>query len=113
MKILKVLVMFGMVLSVSGCKKPEVNFDEMFTEPTATIQGNTLVITGGAHRLASAYYVLPRARIDQDTIYVYGVMSLFGSAITNHISLAHTRPAGGWNIKWVNKDGTMIDMKKQ
>jgi hypothetical protein len=113
MRKLNALLSICVVLCISGCKKPEVDFDEVFTEPTATIQDNTIILTGGPHRLASIHYVAPRARIETDTIYVYGVMTTDATAMTNRVVLPSKEPAGGWTIKWINKNGATIEMRNR
>ena len=112
MRIHGALLLFGIVLCSSGCRKPEVDFADVFTKPTATIQGTTPTLTGGPHRLASIHYVAPRTRIEKDTIYVYGIMTTDARAVTNRVSLP-SPPQGGWKIKWVNRNGTMMQMTKK
>ena len=112
MKRLNVVLLCTIVLCMSGCQKPEVDFDEVFTKPTARIQGDTVILTGGPHRLASAHYVSPRAKVKQDSIYVYGIMTMRAGSLTNRVSLPSQPPQGGWKIKWVNKDGTTVEMKE-
>ena len=98
---------------MSGCRKPEVNFDEMFTKPTVKIQNKTLILTGGAHRLASAHYVSPRARIEKDRIYVYGIMTTNRKAVTKQISLRVQMKQVDWKIYWLNKDGSQTEMQME
>ncbi|MHC4636805.1 MAG: hypothetical protein ACYTBV_04780 [Planctomycetota bacterium] len=100
-----------LLFCMASCRKHEVNFDEMSTKPTVKIQNQTLILTGGAHRLASAHYVSPRARIEKDRIYVYGKMTTNRNAITNQISLRGQMKQVDWKVFWVNKDGTLIEMQ--
>ncbi len=102
-----ILIIFTLLLV--GCPKPEVNYNEIFTQPSARIIQSELVLKGGSSKTASACYVKPHAKFEKDTIYVFGTLSL-SNDIETKINLPNTNIA--WKIYWLNKDGSLIEMKK-
>ncbi|MBN1474200.1 MAG: hypothetical protein JW914_06265 [Syntrophaceae bacterium] len=102
-----ILILFTVFLT--GCLKPEVNYNELFTPPSARIIKDELFLKGGASKKASACYVKPHAKIEKDTIYVFGTLSL-SNDIETKINLPNANIT--WKIYWLNKDGSLIEMKK-
>ncbi|MBN1473340.1 MAG: hypothetical protein JW914_01875 [Syntrophaceae bacterium] len=102
-----ILILF--VLLLAGCPKPEVNYDELFTPPSVKIIQDQLFLKGGSSKAASACFVKPHAKIEKDTIYVFGTL-LLSNDIETKIKLPTTNIT--WKIYWVNKDGSLIEMKK-
>jgi len=104
----KIVLIILLSLAITGCTKPKVNYNEMFDAPTAEINNNELIIKGGASRVASTSYVVPHARIKEDKIYIYGTLSLQDN-IEKKMKLP--KEEKDWKIWWINKDGSLIEMK--
>ena len=100
-----------LLFCMSGCSKPEIDFIDVRPKPTVKIQNNTLLLTGGTPRMASIGYIAPRARIEKDRIYVYGMTKMYPEAVTNQISLRGQMKPDDWKAYWVNRDGSLIEMQ--
>ena len=108
------IFLFMLVLiSLTGCTKPEVNYDELFTPPSASIAQNQLIIKAGSSNKASACYVIPYAKIKDNKIYVYGTLTLVTSLSKDNIEKKIQLPKykNTWEIYWVNRDGSLIKIK--
>jgi len=95
------------LLLLTGCSKPEVNYNEVLGSPYAKIENNELIMKGGPSTVASTSYVVPHAEIKDNKIYIYGTLS-FKKDIEKKVELS--QKISKWTIYWVNKDGTLIEM---
>jgi hypothetical protein len=105
MRISQISILPAVFSLLSGCSmSSDINFNRMTTTPTASITGDKLTIKLGTPTHASASWVWPKVKIDNDMIYVFGNLRFRESQSEYSIRLPETRPK--WNILWVNQDGS-------
>lgn len=92
---------------LSGCHKPEVNYDEIFTAPKLEIKNNEIIATGGSSKVASASYVIPHIKIEENKIYVFGTLSLRNN-IKDKGKLPRDNKSRKWEAYWINRDSTLV-----
>ena len=95
---------------LSGCHKPEVNYDEIFTAPKLEIKNNEIIATGGSSKIASASYVIPHVKIEENKIYVFGTLSLRNN-IQVRIKMHRDKKYQKWEAYWINRDGTLVKLE--
>lgn len=105
----QIVITFSLLFTLAGCIKPEVNYNEMFSPPSAIIINNKLIIKGGPSNIASASYVIPHAKIKENKIYVYGTLSFSKDNSEKKINLPTERK--DWEIYWINRDGSEIEIQ--
>lgn len=106
-KVTKIAIL--VLVALSGCVKPKVNYNEMFSPPSANLINNELIIKGGPSCVASASYVIPHVKIKENQIYIYGTLSLSKHNIEKKINLP--TEIKNWEIYWINRDGSVIEMQ--
>jgi hypothetical protein len=99
-------LVLGLVLT--GCHKPEVNFTDMRPTPTATVSGGTVAVHLGGDYLNSATYVHPKARVEGQTVYIFGYRSLKKQDRECIVQLPASVSAQAVAVFWINPDGSRI-----
>ena len=98
---------FILALSVflTGCHKPEVKFADIRPAPTATVAGNTVTIHLGTDMLTSADWVHPRVRIEGQTVYVFGYLTLHEQSLEYVVRLPASVSSQSVSVVWIDPDG--------
>ena len=93
---------------LTGCHKPEVKFTDMRPTPTATISTNSVTVHLGGAWLTSAYWVHPKSKIKEQTVYVYGYYTLKEMSHEYVIKLPSLVSTQTVSVVWLNPDGSTV-----
>ena len=101
---------FILVLSVflTGCHQPEVKFTDMRPAPTATVASNAVTIHLGSDMLTSADWVHPKVKIEGQTIYVFGYLTLQEQSREYIVRLPAPVNSQSVSIVWIDPDGSHV-----
>jgi len=91
-----------------GCDKPEVKFTDMRPPPTATLSSNVVMVHLGGAWLTSAYWVHPKSKIRDQTVYVYGYYTLKEMSHKYVIRLPASVSTQTVSVVWLNPDGSKV-----
>jgi hypothetical protein len=100
------ILVLSMVLT--GCHKPEVKFTDMRPAPTATVSGDAVTVHLGGDYLNSATYVHPKARVEGQTVYIFGYRTLKEQRREYVVRLPASASSQTIAVVWLNPDGSQV-----
>jgi hypothetical protein len=93
---------------LGGCAKPDVKYSDLRPATTATISGSTVTIHLGSDMLTSACWTRPKAKVEDQTVYVVGYRTMREQRRQFTVQLpASVRPPS-FSVVWVDPDGIQV-----
>ena len=108
MRYLTAILLLSLTLVLTGCHKPEVKFTDMRPNPTATISGDTVTLHLGGDLLTSAYWIHPKAKVQGQTVYVFGYRTLQEQSREYIVHLPASVSSQSVSVVWINPDGSHV-----
>lgn len=99
---------FILALALTGCVNPEAKYSDLYPPPTATIADGKITIHIGGDRVNSALYTLPKAKIEGQTVYVFGGHTMVGQSREFVVWLPASVNTQSVSVIWIDPDGSHI-----
>jgi len=102
------ILFLSLSLFLSGCATPNVKYSDLSPSTTATVAGGTVTIRIGGNLQASACYTRPKARVEGQSIYVVGFLTLREQNPEFVVRLPASVSSQTVTVVWIDPDGSHV-----
>jgi hypothetical protein len=100
-----IILLLSLSAFLMGCATPDVKFSDLSTT-TATISSNEVTVHLGSDMLNSACWTRPKAKVEDQTVYVVGYRTLRERSREFVVKLPASVDSQSVSVIWVDPDGS-------